>query len=83
MKNHVLANKFESLENELKESRTLLEKFSNDNLDKILHTQKSACDKPVINFDKIIASSSNLASSSKKVFVEIENMEEPLDKGTC
>jgi hypothetical protein len=68
--NHVLANKVGSLENELKESKTLLEKFSNDNLDKFLHTQKSTCDKLVSDFDKIIAPSFNLASSSKKVFVE-------------
>jgi hypothetical protein len=79
--NHVLANKVGSLENELKESKTLLEKFSNDSLDKFLHTQKSTCDKPVIDFDKIIAPSFNHASSSKKVFVETENLEEPLDKG--
>ena len=73
--------KVESLENELEKSKTLLEKFSNDNLDKILHTQKSACNKPGIDFDKIIAPSFNISSSSKKVFAETENMEEPLDKG--
>jgi hypothetical protein len=37
-KNHVLIDKVESLENELKESKTLLDKFSNDSLDKIMHT---------------------------------------------
>jgi hypothetical protein len=69
--NALLIVKFKSLENELIESKTHLKKFSSDELDKMLHDQKPSFDRTCLGFDKLIASSSsNVASSSKIMFVK-------------
>lgn len=79
--NHVLITKFKSLEKELNESRNHFRKFSSDKLDNLLKNQKNACDRSGLGFDKYAASSSNPVSSSKIIFVKLENVEETKEGG--
>lgn len=75
----MLIDKLKSLENELKESKDHLKKFSSDKLEKMLFGQKHYSDKSGLGFDKFGASSSSsshIASSSKPMFVKPMTVEE-------
>jgi hypothetical protein len=71
-----LIEKIKCLEDELIESHMQLEKFSNEKLVQMLKGQKCSFDKTGLRFDKSVASSYNIASTSKAVFVKPE-MAEP------
>ena len=49
--NFVLGSKVDLLENKLKELETQLEKFSNNSLENMLHTQNFDCNKFELSFD--------------------------------
>ena len=67
-------------ENKLKESETQLEKFSNNSLENMLHTQNSNCDKSKLRFDCHVALSSKNDSSSEIIFVKPKKVEDYLVK---
>jgi len=55
-------------------------KFSSDKIDKILHDKKPSFDRSGFRFDKFIVSSTNVASSSKTMFVKPKLKEVKADK---
>jgi hypothetical protein len=78
--NYSLTAKVKSLENDLKDSRNHLKKFSNEKLNHMLHNQKHSFDRIGLGFDKSVVSSTNVVSPSKLIFVKPVCKEENLAK---
>lgn len=76
--NQMLIAKVKSLENELNESKNHLTKFSSEKLNQMLHNQKHSFDRTGLGFDKSAILSTNVASSSKMIFVKPVNKEDSL-----
>ena len=76
----MLIAKVKSLKNDLNESKNHLKKFSSEKLNHMLHNQKHSFDRTGLGFDKSVVSLTNVASSSKLIFVKPLCKEERLAK---
>jgi hypothetical protein len=68
--NEKLVEKIKSLEKELNESRSHLNKFSSVKLNKMLSDQKPSHDRAELGFEKHVSEKSNGSSTSKIMFVK-------------
>jgi hypothetical protein len=85
-----LIEKIKCLEDKLTESQMQLENFSKDKLVQMLKGQKCSYDKTDLGFDIYVASSSNIVSTSKTIFVkpkiaepQVANMDNGKSVITC
>jgi hypothetical protein len=80
----MLIETIESLENELKESKDLLNKFSSDNLKSMLCVQKDVSNKPSLIVDNLGVSTSHASNSEmKSLFIKSVKVDEVKVNTTC